>query len=114
MKVAVVGSRSVKNECYEKLCEYMPVGVSEIISGGAQGADSLAEEYAKRNQIKFTVFYPDYDTFGRMAPLERNTLIVRYSDYVLALWDGHSGGTRNVIMKCLETNKPVKVILTKE
>ncbi len=113
MKVAVVGSRSVSPEFYEKICEYMPIGVSEIVSGGAQGADSLAEEYARRNNLKLTVFYPDYDTYGRTAPLERNTLIVKHADYVLALWDGKSGGTRNVILNCLEKNKPVKVILTK-
>ena len=99
MKVAVVGSRNVKPESYEKICKYMPTGVSEIVSGGAQGADMLAEEYAHKNNIKLTVFYPDYDTYGRTAPLERNALIVAHADYVLALWDGHSGGTRNVFKK---------------
>ncbi|MDP4108539.1 MAG: SLOG family protein [Bacillota bacterium] len=113
MKVAVIGSRSIGQEFYEKISDHMPVGVSEIISGGAIGADTLAALYAKNNNIKLTVFYPDYGMYGRQAPLERNALIVNRADYVIALWDGKSGGTRNVILSCLEKNKPVKVIMAK-
>lgn len=51
------------------------------------------------NNIKFTVFLPDYNKYGKAAPLKRNLEIIDYSDIVLAFWDGKSHGTRHVIKK---------------
>ena len=45
MKLAVVGSRSIK--CFD-LSPYISDNVDTIISGGANGIDTLAEEYADR------------------------------------------------------------------
>ena len=114
MKVAVVGSRGLGTACYDIVERYVPVGCSEIISGGAAGVDALAEQYAKDNGLKLTVVRPDYKTFDRTAPLVRNGEIIRLSDYVLILWDGISRGTLNVIMTCLKTNKPHKLLLIKD
>lgn len=49
------------------------------------------------NNIKFTVFLPDCNKYGKAAPLKRNLEIIDYSDIVLAFWDGKSHGTRHVI-----------------
>lgn len=114
MKVAVVGSRGLADSCYAHLCAHIPVGCSEIISGGAAGADTLAARYAGEAGLKLTVIRPDYQTFDRTAPLVRNAEIVRTSDYVLILWDGRSRGTLNVIMTCMKTGKPYKLLLIKD
>jgi len=114
MKVAIVGSRKLGEACYGIVERYVPVGCSEIISGGAAGVDTLAERYARDNGLKLTVLRPDYKTFDRTAPLVRNGEIVRRADYVLILWDGVSRGTLNVIMRCLEKNKPHKLLLVKD
>ena len=106
MKVAVVGSRSLKIENLEK---YLPPETTEIVSGGARGIDQCARRYAKRNGIKLTEFLPDYDTYGRSAPLRRNIQIIDYSDLVLAFWDGVSPGTGFVVTKCKERHTPCKV-----
>jgi hypothetical protein len=90
------------------------VGCSEIISGGAPGVDRLAEQYAQEENLRLTVLRPDYRLFDRTAPLVRNGEIVRRADYVLILWDGVSRGTLNVIMTCLKTNKPHKLLLVQE
>ena len=113
MKVAVVGSRNLGDSCYGVVERYVPVGCSEIISGGAAGVDMLAERYAQENNLMLTVMRPDYKTFDRTAPLVRNGEIVRRADYVLILWDGVSRGTLNVIMTCMKTNKPHKLLLIK-
>ena len=52
MRIAIVGSRSVTKNAYPILEAYIPRGVSEIVSGGASGADELAEEYARRHAEK--------------------------------------------------------------
>ena len=111
MRVAVVGSRSLDDRCYGVLNEHMPPGVSEIISGGAVGVDRLAERYALERGLPMTVIRPDYKTYDRHAPLIRNSQIVAESDFTLILWNGTSRGSLNVIMSCIRTNKPFKVLL---
>ena len=90
MKLAIIGSRSL---CVRNFEDYLPEGVTEIVSGGAKGIDEEAAEYAKRKGICLTEFYPDYARYGKGAPLKRNALIAEYSDMVLAFWDGKSKGS---------------------
>ncbi len=111
MKVAIIGSRSIKKL---DLDIFMPEGVTEIVSGGAIGVDSLARNYAIKNKIKLTEFLPDYNKFGRGAPLKRNIEIIQYSDLVLAFWDGNSNGTRFVIENCHIMRKEHRVFVLNE
>lgn len=106
MKVAVVGSRNLR---VDELGKYLPEGVTEIVSGGAKGVDTSAREYALANGIKLTEFLPEYDKYGRGAPLRRNITIIEYADLVLAFWDGSSHGTKYVIDNCKKRGVPVKV-----
>lgn len=110
MRVAIIGTRNITEDIYSKIEDHVPMNCSEIVSGGAKGVDTIAEIYAKKNNIKFTCFRPDYETFGSKAPIVRNEKIVNYSDYVLAFWNYKSKGTMNVIQSCLSHNKPVKII----
>ena len=106
MKVAVIGSRGLRVEHLE---DYLPEGVTEIVSGGARGVDTCARNYALRHGLKLTEFLPEYDGFGRGAPLRRNITIIEYVDLVLAFWDGKSRGTKFVIDNCKKRNIPVVV-----
>lgn len=108
MKIAVIGSRGIN---VRDLGQYLPEGVTEIISGGARGVDTSAREYALANGIKLTEFLPDYEKYGRAAPLKRNDLIIEAADLVMAFWDGKSRGTAYVIKKCRSTGKKVRVFL---
>lgn len=107
MRVAVIGSRGLT---VGNLGKYLPEGTSEIVSGGAKGIDTCAREYAVLHGIKLTEFLPEYEKFGRGAPLKRNITIIKNSDIVLAFWDGKSHGTKFVIEKCDEMGVKVKVI----
>ena len=64
MRVAIIGSRSITVNNLEK---YIPKNTSEIVSGGAVGVDKCAEKFAFENNIKFTVFLPDYNKYGKAA-----------------------------------------------
>lgn len=108
MRVAVIGSRGFS---VADIGRYLPAGTDEIVSGGARGVDSCAAAYARSNGLKFTEFLPDYSNFGKKAPLLRNIKIIEYADRVLAFWDGESHGTRFVIKKCREFNKPIDVVM---
>lgn len=107
MKVAVIGSRGL---VVDDLGKYLPEDTTEIISGGAAGIDTCAHEYALSHGIKLTEYRPEYDKFGRSAPLKRNITIIENADIVLAFWDGKSRGTEFVIKKCREMNVEVKVV----
>ena len=83
------------------------------MSGGARGVDTSAREYAKASGIKLTEFSPEYDKYGKSAPLNRNITIIENSDLVLAFWDGKSRGTKFVIDYCKSCGIPIKVFLAK-
>ncbi len=107
MRVAVIGSRTLH---LENLSDYLPAGTTEIVSGGAKGIDADAKKYALKNNIALTEFLPDYQRYGRCAPLKRNVQIMEYADVVLAIWDRKSPGTKFVIDYCHKKNIPLQVI----
>ena len=107
MKVAVIGSREINNI---NLQAHLPEDCDEIVSGGARGVDSAAADYAVRNGLRLTVFRPDYDSYGKSAPIIRNKEIVNYADTVIAFWDCESKGTAFVIEYCRRVGKPIKVV----
>jgi hypothetical protein len=109
MRIGVIGSRSFLDY---KLLEMTlnkisdRTQISSIISGGAKGADSLAEQYANLNNIDTTIFKPDW-SFGKGAAAIRNIKIVENSDIIVAFWDGVSKGTKMTID--IATSKNIKV-----
>lgn len=110
MKVAVVGCRKTSGYSVDKIIDYLPSDTSELVSGGAIGIDSLAEKAAIRLGLPIKIFYPDYETNGRLAPLIRNSQIVEYADLILAFWDHKSKGTANTLKRCIEASKPFQII----
>lgn len=76
--------------------------ITEIISGGASGVDSMAIKYANENNIKLTVFYADWKTYGKSAGPIRNRKMAEYckkspNSRLIAFWDMKSPGTKNMI-----------------
>lgn len=108
MKLAIVGSRKITSLDLDR---YLPNNVTEIVSGGAKGIDTIARQYAIEHDIKLTEFLPDYQTYGKSAPLKRNILIINHADQVFAFWDGESSGTKFVINNCKKLNVPIRVFI---
>jgi predicted Rossmann fold nucleotide-binding protein DprA/Smf involved in DNA uptake len=109
MKLAIIGSRTFNDyNILKEICDKL--NIDEIISGGAKGADSLAERYANEKNIPITIFYPDWNKYGKRAGFLRNNTIINYSDEVLAFWNGISKGTNHSISIARKQNKPVTVI----
>lgn len=106
MKIGIVGSRNVTVENIEKYVSQN----DEIVSGGAVGVDRCAAEYAIKNNLKLTEFLPDYEHYGRGAPIVRNKLIVDYSDKIYIFWNGTSKGAKSVIEYAKKTGKDHEVI----
>ena len=107
MKIAIIGSRNLE---ITSIGDYLPPDTDEIVSGGAKGIDSCAAEYARANGLRLTEFLPEYERYGRGAPIVRNKQIVDYADEVVAFWDGKSKGTLSVIKYCEKTGKRCRVL----
>ncbi len=111
MRVAVVGSRSFSD--YRRLAECMDrlQDVELVVSGGARGADQLAEKWAKNRGIKTRIFSPEWEKYGKSAGVIRNKDIVNNADMVVAFWDGVSKGTAYTIQFAEKKGMNVQTVL---
>lgn len=84
--------------------------ITEVVSGTARGADYLGEEYANENGIPIKSFPADWDNYGKAAGPIRNRQMAEYADVLIAVWDGKSKGTNNMIIEMNKLMKPVFLI----
>lgn len=82
----------------------------EIVSGGANGADHIGEEIAKKHDIPVKVFPANWGRYGKSAGYRRNVEMANYADSLIAFWDGKSKGTKHMIDIALDRGLLVKVI----
>ena len=68
-----------------------------IISGGAKGADILGELFADRNGLDLEQYPAEWEKYGKGAGYRRNHQMSLIADGLIAFWDGHSRGTKNMI-----------------
>ena len=98
MKTIIAGGRNVTEaDILESALDELPWQISEVVSGGAKGVDQMGEEWAERNRIPVKLFKADWKTYGRAAGPKRNEQMADYGEALLAIWDGKSKGTANMI-----------------
>lgn len=76
-----------------------PFQIGELVSGGARGVDSLAEEYAENNNIDLTVMEADWDTFGSFAGPRRNSEMADYAEAGVIIRVDESAGSTDMLKK---------------
>lgn len=113
MKIAVIGSREgfEDGEVMPWLNEFYDrnnPGKNSFITGGAEGVDSIVENYAKTLKIPIEVIRPINPT-NKLDYLFRNVEIITKADLILAFWNGKSKGTKFVIDYAKARNKEVVV-----
>ncbi len=70
--------------------------IDELIHGGAAGADSLAGEWAKANNVPVTIFPADWKKYGKLAGYVRNQQMANtHPDLCIAFPGGK--GTENMV-----------------
>ena len=113
MNVGIIGSRSFSDYqlCHDSILDVIsPRDIEAIVSGGAQGADSIGVDFAKEYNIPTQIFYPDWQKHGKGAGFIRNTRIVNHSNFIVAFWDGQSRGTQDTMQKARKKEVPVWVV----
>lgn len=123
MRIAIVGSRPesmhfngkdkslVFKLVMDKImaCLINHTGNPCLVSGGADGVDSIAEGMAKGYGLPSLIFKPEWTKYGKSAGFKRNQKIVDAADIIIAFHFNDSAGTADTIRRARESGKPVHV-----
>ena len=110
MRVIIAGSRDITRpslvwSAIREAKTKSGIIVTEVVSGGARGVDRLGERYARKIGIPIKPFIPNWYPLGIYDPtagFRRNRKMAEYADALIALWDGSSPGTKNMIYEARE------------
>jgi hypothetical protein len=118
VKLAVVGTREFHDYTYveEKINE-LGLDITLIVSGGANGVDTLAETYARNYGIPYLVFPVGrnknakygWNTHGKGAGVIRNQKIVDACHEVIAFPSVDGTGTQDTLKRAEKAKKKTHV-----
>jgi len=98
LRTIIAGSRDITDLAHVRAamasCPWFP---SVVVSGAARGVDKLGERWAAERGIPVESHPADWDKHGKHAGHLRNAEMARASDGLVAVWDGRSPGTRDMI-----------------
>lgn len=112
MKIIIAGSRNfndynlLKSNCDNLLTQFTNI---EIVSGTARGADKLGERYAREKGYSIKEFPANWN-LGKSAGYIRNDEMAKYSDMLIAFWDGTSKGTKHMIDLANKRSLKVEIV----
>jgi len=110
MKTIIAGSRTIDDvEIVENAIRDSDFKITEVVSGCGHGVDRIGEEWAGNNQVPIKYFPADWNAHGKAAGPIRNAQMAEYADALIAVWDGKSRGTKNMIDEA--TKRGLKVFV---
>lgn len=111
MRVIIAGGRDIKRSVglIYKAVNKSGFDIGEVVSGCANGVDTLGEEFAALQGIPVKQFPADWVRYGKSAGYIRNRQMAEYADALIAVWDGQSRGTANMIKTAEELGLEVFV-----
>ena len=112
MKVIIAGGRDFNDyNKLRKVCNHMLSNQTdiEIVSGTANGADKLGENYANEKGYPIKQFPANWDLLGRKAGYIRNEKMSEYADALIIFWDGESKGSKHMIDLAKSKNLKIKI-----
>ena len=113
MKLIIAGSRTLNpsvKDIGEQVSKFY-IGITEVVSGGADGVDSCGEEYALAADQPLKIFKADWSKYGKAAGPIRNKQMAEYADALLLIWDGKSKGSANMKQNMEDLGKKVYEII---
>ena len=114
MRLIIAGSREFDwldtDDIRELVANHFPQ-VKVLICGMARGVDMLGHKWAKEEEIPIEEYSADWDKHGKQAGFIRNRIMQAKADALLAIWNGKSRGTKDMILCMLHNDKPVHVHL---
>lgn len=91
MKTIIAGGRNfIPSKVHTEWLNTFIDDTTEVVSGGAVGADSYGERWAKYRHIPVKIFSAMWDVYGKIAGYKRNKQMAKYADRCL-LFPGGKG-----------------------
>ena len=113
MRVIIAGSRHITDpDLLKASVEDSDFEITEVVSGGAKGVDRLGEDYARQEGISITRFPARWERHGRSAGPIRNSEMAEYADALIAIWDGESPGTRDMLRQAYRADLSMYLLKT--
>ena len=81
-----------------------------VVSGMANGADSLGIRYAREHKLLISYFPALWAQHGNRAGFIRNEEMAKIADACVCFWDGLSVGTEHMIETAKRMNLQLRVI----
>lgn len=109
MKTIIAGSRNAEISMSRllEIIELAGIPITEVVSGNSGNVDKLGEQWAKGVKLPITQFNAAWQAYGSSAGPRRNRQMAEYADALIAIWDGKSRGTLNMIKEA--TKRALKV-----
>lgn len=100
-RVIIAGSRTYRGgvEGIERAVKASGFDCEVVICGCALGADSAGHMWAHENGRKVECFPADWKKLGKGAGIIRNGQMAEVADALIAIWDGGSRGTKDMIRR---------------
>ena len=98
MKTIIAGGRNVTDaEFVFAAIQNSGFQITEVVSGAAHGVDEIGERWAGIHGVPVKLFPADWPKYGNGAGPIRNREMAAYADALVAVWNGVSRGTKNMI-----------------
>ena len=81
--------------------------VTRVVSGTARGADTLGEIWAEFNKVPVSRYPADWKSKDKKAGYIRNMQMAEAAEALIAVWDGQSPGTKQMIK--IATDRKLRV-----
>jgi hypothetical protein len=110
MRVIIAGSRTITDpKVIEEAVAASGFVITEVVCGGANGADTLGKDWAVLRGIPVKMFPADWDTYGKAAGPIRNAQMAEYADQAICIFDvqAECRGTKNMVGLMHGRGKPV-------
>ena len=112
MKTIIAGSRTITDPIViAAAITASGFDVTLVVSGGCRGADLAGENWAMLHGIPVKQFPAPWRQHGLSAGPIRNKAMADYADALIAVWDGVSRGTKNMIQEARKRGLKVYVHL---
>ena len=111
MRLIIAGSHTFTN--YQCLCQTLVPDrsrITQVLTGGARGAEQLGYRWAWKHAIRHRLFRADWERFGKAAGVRRNHQLAQAGDVLVVFEDGPSPGTAHLIQCMQQLGKPVVVV----
>ncbi|WP_315127186.1 DUF2493 domain-containing protein [Comamonas antarctica] len=102
MRVIVAGSRDIVDkarvmQALEMAWLFEGINPTCIVSGTARGVDRIGERIAAEHRLAVARYPAKWQAYGDLAGHIRNGVMAANADALVAVWDGRSPGTKNMI-----------------